>query len=448
MMKNKIITGFLIVIMIILPILPIEDCIAFRGHQLSLAYTVIIYVVIIITLILLLCTKSINFKSKRKPNAIEWIMLGYVSLATIATFVSPYGRYAFTGEGCRYEGLFMIICYIIIFYLAWRHWNFSSKLLKGAIAASCVVAIYSIVENALAGFTTISDSTMGNGNFLSSYVTMFLPIAMVFYLKSGKKIYLLASALLFASLLCAMTTGGYITFAVYAIIIAIYAIATKVNIKRIAATIIAIILVFSVYNGLSNSTYTREVTKIKKEVNYVQNDFNKFGTMRGYIYIVSLDILFKNPIWGVGPDCLTFEMVRHYYHTDEYKQQMKDILIDKAHCEMLQIAVNTGIPSLLCYIALVGTIGIKILIRFFKDKNNALIFAIGLSILAYLIQAMGNISVIFVAPTFWAMLGIGLKLAEMDKDELEKHNKEIIDGKSDRRKKFSFRITKKSEGHK
>ena len=106
---------------------------------------------------------------------------------------------------------------------------------------------------------------------------------------------------------------------------------------------------------------------------------------------------------GVGPDCLAVYLIL---------TGKTDSVIDKVHCEYLHIAVTTGIPSLVAYMVFLIIIAKKILDKYKKDKNNIIIFAIGLSILSYLIQATFNVSVTHVAPIFWAMLGIGLNLAE------------------------------------
>jgi putative inorganic carbon (HCO3(-)) transporter len=71
--------------------------------------------------------------------------------------------------------------------------------------------------------------------------------------------------------------------------------------------------------------------------------------------------------------------------------------IDKAHNEYLNIAVSAGIPSLIAYLTLVFVV-----LKNSVSKEKNLLLAV---IIAYLVQAFFNISVVSVAFLFWILLG-------------------------------------------
>jgi len=262
-------------------------------------------------------------------------------------------------------------------------------------------------------------SSFGNPNFFSSYLSMFLPIYMIVYLKKQDNFYLITSIITFMALICAMTSGGYITFVIYSLIILIYAIATKVKPKYILVLYLSFAAAFIILNLCTNNAYIKESSGIVKQQETIKESADSFANGRGLIYRLGLDIVKENPILGVGPDSLGAEIFLKYYFTPKYNYAY---LFDKAHCEYLQIAICTGVPSLIAYLVFICTIAFKMLKKFFSDTTNITIFAVGMSIFAYLVQAVVNISVTHVAPIFWIMLGIGYGLCKQSKNEKQSNN--------------------------
>jgi len=144
----------------------------------------------------------------------------------------------------------------------------------------------------------------------------------------------------------------------------------------------------------------------------LETNSNSFASGRGLIYNIGLKIVKENPLLGIGPDSLGAEILIKYYFSPEYTSTL---LFDKAHSEYLQIAICTGIPSLVVYLVFICTIAFKLLKKFFSDTTNITVFAVGMGIFAYLVQAVPNISVTNVAPMFWIMLGIGYGLCKDNK---------------------------------
>ncbi len=90
------------------------------------------------------------------------------------------------------------------------------------------------------------------------------------------------------------------------------------------------------------------------------------------------------------------------------------ILVDKPHNMYLQIAINTGVLSLLALLALWGGYFIEGVRLYFKADYSRWEERVGVAILgcvvAYLVTGVFNDSVVSVAPVFWILLGIGISM--------------------------------------
>ena len=138
-----------------------------------------------------------------------------------------------------------------------------------------------------------------------------------------------------------------------------------------------------------------------------------FATSRGYIWSRTFPLLKDTIFIGHGPDsyALYFPQKDVVGKSIAYKQP--NIVVDKPHNWYLQIAVNTGILSLLAIIILLLLFSwnsIKIF-KLNKEKNDESIIGVCIlvSIIGYCIAGIFNDSVVSVAPIFWIILGMGIK---------------------------------------
>jgi len=372
--------------------------------------------------------KNTNKTRKNNNTFLSLCMSIYALLIIISAVSSRYFPYTLLhGAIGRFEGTLTLYLYLLLFYLAYKFFKWKDKFLPYIAASTMIVSgvgivqaiLYKILPN-LSNHEYMAYSSFGNPNFFSSYLTLFLPIYMLVYLKKGNPFYLITSIVTFGALVCTKTLGGYVIFVIYLVIILIYAMCKKYKLKYIWLLLFSFACMFAVLNVCTKGIYVKEVISIDQEIEKAksndENVKNKFGSGRGYIYKISLNIIQKYPLLGIGPDSLGAYFMEHYYLEPGYSYKY---LFDKAHSEYLQIAVCTGIPSLICYICIIATIGITMFKNFLKDTNNLSLFAVGISCLSYLIQASTNISVTHVAPMFWIMLGIGYGMCKKSSYDTE-----------------------------
>lgn len=385
---------------------------------------------IIISIIMLL----LSYKDKVKLNIYEKILGIYLILVVLSCFLSRYGLTStILGINGRGEGLITILSYVITFIIFSRNYKQMKGILKYGIIVATIVSIYGILQVLLPNGTNlyiipditgnIAKGTMKNQNMFSSYLCLFFPMICYYYINSKNKLSIIPACLMFVSLIFSKTLGGYLTCLGMYSIISIYSIVIskdkkKIILKIILLTLLFIMLYFGI-NAIKHDIYSSEFKMTTEEVHKLANNDESFGTGRMQIWQKGISIIKNNPMFGVGPDNMAYELE---CNMDKYKIfKDKDILakyrIDKAHLEYMQIAVTTGIPSMICIIIFQLLVVAGMLKKVVGSKENEVYAMVLISITSYIIQSFANISVVQVAPIFWAMLGVGTSII-LDKDEV------------------------------
>ncbi|MGE4272445.1 MAG: O-antigen ligase family protein [Desulfitobacterium sp.] len=144
----------------------------------------------------------------------------------------------------------------------------------------------------------------------------------------------------------------------------------------------------------------------------------RLGSSRGYIWSRTLPLLKNTILFGYGPDTFAIAFPQHdifgkmyAYHGDMWQ------LVDKPHNLYLQIAINTGVVSLLAFLFLVGFYIVKSFRLYvsnpFEDFLSQAGVGVFVAIIGYLGAAVFNDSVVSVAPVFWCLLGLGVSINHM-----------------------------------
>lgn len=163
--------------------------------------------------------------------------------------------------------------------------------------------------------------------------------------------------------------------------------------------------------------YTDIGTLAKLTEETVSSDFRpleKYSSLasgRGFIWNKSITLLKDYIFLGSGAD--TFALVfPNEDFVDKYNNAYDHLVITKPHNLYLQIAVQTGVLSLICFLAFYLWYFISSLRIYFRQRlDNTLAifgFAIMLGTLGYMISGLMNDSTITIAPLYWAMMGVGI----------------------------------------
>lgn len=438
---KKIIYTLFAMFVMFMPVMP--EIMGYGFH--SFKWTIFVPFTLVISGILLVITVK---EKKFHLSYIDVLWLIYIVLVFIATLVSKYGVWeALLGSYGRGEGLLLLLCYGLTFIIFSKGYKYITWGFKAGIIAAVVVSIYSILQGMLPvdiklffeprRIAGVAMGTMKNQNFLSSYICLFLPMIAFHYINTGKITSLILAIMLFLAQVFSVTLGGYITFIAMYLLVVIYSvIISKKKCKTIFNTVLLsalIVISFRLVNyspsssqtGTGNGVYAQEIAQLKSETENLAKNDDDFGTGRLGIWKKTLMVINNHKWFGVGPDSLKMEIGKEEYLLERPYDAYRYIIIDKAHSEPLQMAATTGIPSMIAYLVFAASICINLLIVVLRsvatnkeglqDKNTLYIHMVLISILAYLMQSMINISVVQVAPVFWAMLGIGVGIIYKEK---------------------------------
>lgn len=139
------------------------------------------------------------------------------------------------------------------------------------------------------------------------------------------------------------------------------------------------------------------------------------GSNRGYEWGATIPMLKDYIFSGSGPDNYPIA-----FNQDDFIAKLNlidfnaNIVVDKPHNMYLQIAVNTGMISLIAFLAvclIYAATGLTVLRKSSFTKSEEIIGgACLISVIGYLFAGLFNDSVTSVAPLFWLILGLGISV--------------------------------------
>lgn len=401
-MKTKAITIIITIMILVVPIvvLPTETNL--------LKFIALVSVGAILLVLFLINYKSIKIDKK------DMLILIFAMLIFISTILSSDIHTSIFGAKKRYEGMLSLFSYIIIYLCAKRFFKY--KNIKTLLVILYILFIlvgtlgivqYYIKIPEIKLFSKGVTGTFGNTNFMGNFLSIGIPVFSMMYILKNKKLSLLTSLIVFFDIVACGARSSWLAFATFFIILLAYLIKTKNKeyIKRTGILLICFVLIFTYLFTAKNSFTKSKVNAVKSDITVAttQGVTNKMGSSRIQIWKITVELIKKYPIFGVGTDNLKKEIM------DNLTEESIDFMlrtrkqIDKAHNEYLQYAVTLGIPAMLIYIGFVLLI-LKENIKEIENDNAKLILY--LILVSYLVQAFFNISTIGIAPLFWLALGL------------------------------------------
>ncbi|WP_319203690.1 O-antigen ligase family protein [uncultured Ilyobacter sp.] len=142
--------------------------------------------------------------------------------------------------------------------------------------------------------------------------------------------------------------------------------------------------------------------------------YQKKASKRVYIWSRSLPLLKKSGFFGFGPDTYPIIFPQNDYFGKTISWNNPYMFVSKPHNLYLQIGINTGWISLFGFLLLVICYCLDSLRIYFSSSYEDIYEIVGvacsLAVMGYLMAGMFNDSAVSVAPTFWAILGLGISM--------------------------------------
>lgn len=336
------------------------------------------------------------------------------------------------------EGLFSWVLYMMIYYLFRHEGIWSENAMKAVLVVASLIALLGLLQFIdwlpFFGGDRLSQgmATIGNRNFIGTYVTLMLPLAIWFWMEKGKWPYLVAATLLFLLLLSSLTRSAWVAFLVWFPLQMVMEIRKGKGVKRLLLFTGIIIVAFFLADLATGHLFLQRVRSILRDMQDLSAD--DAGSSRILIWKLSAPLLLERPLTGFGPD--TFDQV--FYSIPDVPIRFIHLRsMMKAHNEWLQIGVTMGLPTLAAYLVLVGgsiTRGVRDLMgRIGKpakgeglSKGSAFGWKVPVfcAIVGYLVQAQFNISITVNAVIFWAFLGLLASQEKTDGQVEESHGEQ------------------------
>ncbi len=367
----------------------------------------ILLVLFCIILMVYLIFHRNEVKAFKVMDTITMTSLAFLMFLSISLLFALDLKESLFGRIYRYEGYLTIVLYLFLFWGS-RFLRDDRCLLRCLLIGVVIQAIYGIAQSH--GFDPIlrddvrigwqsAFGTLGNPNFYGSFMVMALPLSIWFLFKQDTSHGVVLYALVFYALLASMTRGAWLGASVGLLVSLVLVRKSPSYLSKVSLIFIISLSLLVQYNQSHHNQVVTQALSIPKEAVevFVQAETApQAGSYRIFIWIHVLELIQERPLTGYGFDYLPKLFFEHY-QADMHSVMGRLMTIDKAHNEYLNIAVSAGIPSLIAYLMLLFVI----LKQSFANSRNVLIAVI----MAYLVQAFFNISVVSVAFVFWILLG-------------------------------------------
>ena len=376
-------------------------------------------IILALSFLAVLAINKIRFKDIVQKDRINISLFIYFILLAASVYAAENKVFAIIGVPGRWEGLLTITLYMFLFITARLYLVPDEGLFKIILVTAIIVSIYGILQTMnfdpfprdvlRENWSKRAFSTMGNPNFLGSYIVLIIPTSIYFYIIKKNITGLTAYAILFYCLLSTGTRGAWLgtiaSIMAFAAIHYMYFRYSKGEFTRYIILLVITILLLALYNFNTEGAFIDRFLSIARDANefLTKGDRADYsGANRGFIWKRVAELIKKRPLTGYGIENLG-EAFKKYYTQDMIELWNEVRYLDKAHNEYLHIAVTSGIPSLLVYLTFISQIILKGLFRLKNCKTALLILS---SVIGYMTAAFFNISVVSVAYVYWIFLGL------------------------------------------
>jgi len=280
-------------------------------------------------------------------------------------------------------------------------------------------------------------STLGQPNWLASYLVLALPLSLAFFLiykqPKAKIFFAGSSALIFMALVLTTSRAGIlgagISIAVFLILLG--AKFAKDNFKPIAAILIIFFVIWMAFGTLLTSrlqeaftankpNITSQTSKTGQRSKPAQSALNSGGTESSAIRLIvwrgAFKVFEKWPVLGSGPE--TFVSSYFLFRPASHNQTTEwEFYYNKAHNEFLNYLANTGILGLASYLALICAILFQLARKSAQEKLPITTKAAIAATAGYLTTIFFGFSVIATQTTFFLLVAAVIVLKGNEKSK-------------------------------
>ena len=354
-------------------------------------------------------------------------VLPFLFVIGLATLFSYAPRWSFFGSFERKMGLltwghFFLFFFVLVSYLKESPQNFQ-KVILAILVSGALASFYGFVQ--FFGFDPFQwdepgfyggrvFSSLGQPNFYGSWLLFLLPLTLYSFFSSQKFLIKFFLGLLFfallANLILSQSRGAWLGL-VAGIFFFLFIEGIFRKKKWLSLGVIGVIfltLIFFIFLNLNPPEISKVSSPILARVLSFGNLFSGSGKIRLFWWKISLNLIWQKPILGWGPEVLRL-IFPSYYEPEFSIYEMINSYPDRAHNDILDTLLASGILGLLSYLFLLGSLFYFGLRFYFKSSVSHFKFLIPFlltGLFAYLVSLQFSFHVIDTALYFWVLAGM------------------------------------------
>jgi putative inorganic carbon (HCO3(-)) transporter len=369
--------------------------------------------------VVLRCVARHSWRLTRAEVAL-WVCLLF---ALVSSWTTANPRLTFFGSPARYEGLLTLAAYATL-YFAGAQFFASEERLRRLAVWSCgtgiIVAAYGVIQMFVPplfageaftrawygsfGFLRVP-STVGGAVVFGGYLSFVLPLLLAAAATAtgvGRVTWLGAVFVAVLALALTLTRGAWVAAAAATIAFAAGLGRTDWRGQRV---VFAAVLVAVVFSWVVLATVITTPAELSSRITAVATGSGSVAS-RLFIWDRTIELIRIRPVFGWG-----LETLREIFPYDRAMLVRyfgpRPVIVDRAHNDILQMAVSIGIPGTMGYLAfwiLTVAAGVSIWRR---TMGASRILALGCTaaLTGYLIQAQFAFSSVAVTPIVWLFAG-------------------------------------------
>lgn len=359
-----------------------------------------------------------------------WIVLGFFILFNVLACVfSISPMISFWGSYERQHGLLQLLYYILFFLLFINFVEKSDvkKIIYWLCATGVFISLIAILQNYFGVFLSLWDTnvlvgrtaigTMGQPNFLASYLIMLIPffIVFIFETKSLKKYLWLSGIILITwAVLLTLSRGAIVGMITMFVFMGLF---YKRKLLVIPIFITAIVLFANVFSGQQLIKENRLLNRL-----ILNGESLRSVESRLEIWPATLKMIKQRPLLGYGQEVFK-ESFAKFSPPILLKIEDTHSKADRAHNELLDLASSIGILGLLSYLALLFNI-IKVGV---EKRSELILFACSSSLFVVFVNNMFGFSTTTTHTLWWIIFGIVIvSVGEKNKKEIRFSKKNML----------------------
>jgi O-antigen ligase len=346
--------------------------------------------------VLLLILAVVEFRKAREMVSFEKIFLLLFGLFTILSF--SYSQTKNIGFSEVLAFLLVIVLYLIYANqkIDWKEKFLRIVKMSTILAVTIGFVLYFTLEEVrmFGPFFNILKNGNNWPNAFALFLLMTWPILLISNSLKARAWRITLITFTIAALFLTFSRGAFIVFSGQAVLLIIYFF-RRINRKQVLYGIGILVAALSIFFA---SNYIRsldhKVINVEQRVTFGNNDGVTSKQERIDFWKGAMGLALEKPLVGWGPFSFRYA----------YNPIQKTFLAnsDHPHNIFLKIAVENGIPAMVCFMAFLMTILITVLKRFksLDQKSKDLVFILGLAVIGGIMHDMIDYNFNFFATLF------------------------------------------------